>query len=245
MTFKDHFSKQSSTYSGFRPDYPPALYDYIFEHCSAKDLAWDCACGTGQAARGLAKAFHRVVASDASQGQLEQAEGPANVCFECFPAENSPFENQSVDLISVAQALHWFERGRFFDECKRVLRPRGLLAVWTYGPLEINPEADEIVYQGELAKYWPPERQLVEDSYKDIEFPFERVDRINEFEIKGALSLEQVLGYIKSWSAYQSYLKVNPDFDWTSVKKDLQPHWGRSEFVKVRWPITLILASDV
>lgn len=247
MTFKDHFSNQSLSYRDFRPSYPKELFDFIFELISEHVLAWDCACGSGQASSDIAKGFKQVIASDASQKQLEQASGSANVSFECFPAEKSPFENQSVDLITVAQALHWFQLETFFAECKRVLKPHAPLVVWSYGLSAINPDIDKLclaLYRDTLGKFWPPERQMVEDAYASIEFPFTQVKRHSQFSMQQAWSREQFIGYLSSWSATQAYKKACQENPLDAFEKELAFFWKASENKIIHWPLIVIEARD-
>jgi ubiquinone/menaquinone biosynthesis C-methylase UbiE len=138
MDFKDHFSRLAAQYSAFRPAYPPAIYDYLGQLCHERQSAWDCACGNGQAALALAERFQAVIATDASPQQLAAAPAHANVTYRVARAEESGIESQSVDLVTVAQALHWFDLDPFYGEVQRVLKPSGVLAVWTYGPLHVE-----------------------------------------------------------------------------------------------------------
>ena len=85
--------------------------------------------------------------------------------YRVAPAENSGIESGTVDLIMVAQALHWFDLDRFYAEARRVLKPNGILAASAYNLLQIDPAIDEVVnryYHEVVGPFWPPERKLVE-----------------------------------------------------------------------------------
>jgi ubiquinone/menaquinone biosynthesis C-methylase UbiE len=144
-TFKDHFSSQSGDYRKYRPVYPEALYKFLAEHSLAHDCAWDCATGNGQAAMGLAKHFMRVIATDASRQQLGYAMQENNIEYRCVRAEKTCIEQNSVDLITVAQALHWFDVDAFYQEARRVLKNQGVIAVWSYNLLSISVDIDQII----------------------------------------------------------------------------------------------------
>src|SRR6266516_1372482 len=173
--FKDHFSGHAVEYAKFRPRYPDILFESLGSISPQHQLAWDCATGNGQAAVGLARHFDRVIATDASAQQIASAEPNDRISYRVAPAEASGIDSASVDLILVAQALHWFDLDRFFKEAKRVLKENGVLAISSYNVLEIAPEIDAIIwefYRETTEPFWPPERELVETDSKDIKFPF-------------------------------------------------------------------------
>jgi ubiquinone/menaquinone biosynthesis C-methylase UbiE len=247
LTFKDHFSSQTQQYHDYRPNYPDSLFEHLFNLCEEHDVAWDCACGTGQASSALAIGFKQVVASDASASQIAQARGAVNIRFECFPAERSIFSEHSVDLISVAQALHWFEFDAFFKECKRVLKQGAPLVVWSYVLSEINENIDALVlelYQDVLGAYWPPERRLVENAYADIRFPFKQVQRLNDFQMQQRWSRAQFMGYLSSWSAVAQFQKVHYENPLGEFEKRLTHLWDEKSIKTIRWPLVLIVARD-
>jgi len=141
-TFKDHFSGHAADYAKFRPNYPPKLFDHLASISPQRELAWDCATGSGQAAVGLAEHFAKVIATDASAQQIESAQPHPSISYRVAPSEASGIDPDSVDLILVAQALHWFDMDRFFTEAKRVSKKGGILAVSTYTHVSSNPEID-------------------------------------------------------------------------------------------------------
>src|SRR5215475_11590766 len=126
MGFKDHFSRQAANYAKFRPRYRRELFDYLASIAPGRELAWDCGTGNGQAAVGLASVFDRVIATDASKKQIANAEPHNRVEYHVAPAENSGIPSGTIDLIMVAQALHWFDLDRFYGQAGRVLKPDGI-----------------------------------------------------------------------------------------------------------------------
>jgi SAM-dependent methyltransferase len=170
--FKDYFSRAAAAYASFRPRYPLSLFEYLGTCCARRELAWDCACGSGQATVDLARFFAQVVATDASASQIAAAAARSNVRYRVATAVASGLPDACADLVCVAQALHWFDLVPFYAEVRRVLRARGVLAVWTYGVLHV--EGDEIdarmqrFYWDTLGAYWPAERKLVEEGYRGL-----------------------------------------------------------------------------
>lgn len=241
-TFKDHFSTQSADYRAFRPRYPDDLYAYLAGLAPTRVLAWDCATGNGQAAVGLARHFDRVVATDASANQLAQAIAAPNVDYRQAPAERAPLDDAAVDLVLVAQALHWFDVDAFHREAARVLKSGGVIAEWSYNLLSIAPEIDAIVgrlYAETLAEYWPAERRLVDNCYRDLSFPFERIDA-PAFALSAQWNLRALTGYLLTWSAVQRYLAAHGRNPVEAVLPELAAAWGDSDGVRmVAWPLTL------
>src|SRR3954454_13612685 len=141
--FKDHFSSRAADYAAYRPTYPPELVDYLASVCPTSNLALDCGCGTGQLAVLLADRFKRVIATDASTQQIENAEPRERVTYRVAPAERSDLPDASADLVVAAQAAHCFDRPAFYAEARRVGRPGAVLALVTYGVMRgdavVNP----------------------------------------------------------------------------------------------------------
>jgi ubiquinone/menaquinone biosynthesis C-methylase UbiE len=162
---KDLFSQQAAEYAKYRPTYPHALYKCIFSHVHHFDCAWDCGTGNGQAAVALAKKFKQVIATDVSETQILHAQSRTNIIYQVCPAEKTPFSSHSFDLVTVAQALHWFDFDLFYPELKRVLKPHGLFAAWSYGLARVDPQVDRVIdffYDQLLAPYWDPRRRLID-----------------------------------------------------------------------------------
>ncbi|MGQ0738030.1 MAG: class I SAM-dependent methyltransferase [Bacteroidota bacterium] len=140
---KDNFSGLADIYAKYRPHYPAELFIFILSNISVKETAWDCATGNGQTAKDLAPHFKKVFATDISQKQLDHAPYLPNVIYAVQPAEQTDFPPDSFDLVTVSQALHWFRFDDFYKEVKRVLKPGGWIAAWTYSGVQVSPEIDE------------------------------------------------------------------------------------------------------
>jgi len=244
MIFSDHFSGNSKLYSSCRPGYPDDIFSWLAEQAPAKNAAWDCATGTGQAALGLAKHFRRVYATDASVAQIKAAIPAANIQYEVKSAEASGLAAHSMDLVTVAQALHWFDIQRFFDEALRVLVPSGVLAVWTYGVFTADDAAiDEVLqhfYRVEVGPYWPPERQWVDSGYKGIILPTQEIAS-PQYSMRLSWTMPQLLGYVATWSAvaqYRGRVGVDPV---PGLASELEKVWGgeANSARPLRWPLTL------
>lgn len=241
--FKDHFSGVSSTYATFRPNYPPELFNWLANLVPDRTLAWDCATGSGQAAIGLAKHFPRVIATDASAAQIASAEPHAGVEYRVASAEKSGLADGCADLVTVAQGLHWFDVDRFYAEARRVLKPDGLLAAWTYGIHTIENETiDRLTqhfYHAIVGPYWPPERKLVETGYRTLPFPFEE-NPAPAFRMEAHWSLPQLAGYLRSWSATSRYITENGDDPIEALEQALLPLWGDPGTLrKITWPLSI------
>jgi SAM-dependent methyltransferase len=241
MSFKDHFSAQAADYAIFRPGYPPELFDYLGTVVLSHQFAWDCGTGNGQAAVALALVFDRVIATDASEKQIANAEPRERVEYRVAPAENSGIESGTIDLIMVAQALHWFDLDRFYAEARRVLKPDGVLAASAYNLLHIEPAIDEVVnqyYYEVVGPFWPPERQLVEQ-FADLPFPFHKIDP-PKFEMTAQWNLDHLVGYLGTWSSTQRFIAAKGSDPLEQVTDELRNAWGDPQQTrKVIWPLTL------
>lgn len=242
LQFKDYFSQDSNAYQVYRPNYPKSLFDYLSSLVVENNLAWDCATGTGQAAVALSNYFSNVVATDASSEQINNAVLATNIDYQVGRAEQSDFEECSVDLITVAQSIHWFDLKAFYTEVNRVLKPNGVLAIWTYNLLKVSPEIDAIVnqiYYDELGDFWPKERQIIENNCKDIDFPMHSINA-PKIEMQANWNFEQFLGYLNTWSALklkQKSTHKNVIFDY---QPQLQKVWQDCDDKKtISWPLTL------
>ncbi len=237
-SFKDHFSTQSAGYARHRPHYPAELFAYL-AGLAGRRLAWDCATGNGQAAIALAGHFERVVATDASQAQIDAAIAHPAVSYRVAKAEASGLEDDSVDLVTVGQALHWFDTPRFFAEASRVLVAGGIVAAWCYELCSVSPACDSAVehlYTGIVGPFWPKERRLIEERYAGIEFPgIELVPPA--FEMKSQWTVDDMLGYLRTWSACQRYRRERGEDPVGLIDDELRRAWGTAPR-KVRWPLT-------
>lgn len=242
MSFADHFSGVSAAYAAFRPHYPDALFDFLAGVAPARNAAWDAGTGSGQAAVGLARHFKRVIATDASSSQIEHATPDPRINYRVCPAESSELNDRSIDLVTVAQALHWFDRPRFWEEVRRVLQPNGVIAVWTYVMIEIAPAIDEIVrrfYSGVVGPYWPPERRITEERYRTIEFPFAEF-AAPSFVIEQSVTLDDVAGYVRTWSATRAFIKRQGEDPVERLVSELGPAWGDPRQSRLgRWPVAM------
>ncbi len=228
MRFPDHFSGHASDYARYRPDYPDSLFDYLAAAAPARSLAWDCATGSGQAALPLAARFDRVVATDASERQIAEAARDPRIEYRVAFAESAGLPDGSVDLVTVAQALHWFDRARFWEEAARVLVRKGVLAVWAYDLLHVSPGVDAAVRR--LAReivgpWWPPERRAVDQGYRSIEFPFEEVFAPT-FVMEKAWTLSDLAAYLRTWSATRRYFASQGRDPVSLVEPELAAAWG-------------------
>lgn len=203
---KDRFSDIARQYSTFRPKYPKELYDFFFSHVQTFDLAWDAGTGNGQAAEVLAARFRQVYATDISSKQLEQAPARNNITY-AIAGEKTLLKERSVDLITVAQAIHWFDRPKFYEEVKRVGRPGCVIAAWVYGLLKVSPDIDPLIehfYKQVVGPYWDPERRIIDEELRTIDFPFNEIQS-PRFVMTSIWTLKQLEGYLNTWSAVKNY----------------------------------------
>jgi SAM-dependent methyltransferase len=242
MGFKDHFSGHAAAYTASRPSYPAELFAYLAGLAPARDLAWDCATGGGQAAADLAPLFRAVVATDASPQQVARARPHAKVLYAVARAEAPPLATASADLIVAAQALHWLDAPRFFAEARRVGKPGAVLACWCYGLNTIAPDLDAVLrhlYHDVLGPYWPPERRLVEAGYATIPFPFDELDP-PPFRMARRWGLPRFLDYLDTWSSAQRYRAATGADALDLVRDDLAAAWGDpGREREIAWPLSL------
>ena len=239
-SFKDHFSGHASSYAAFRPGYPDLLFSFLADCCANRQLAWDCATGNGQVARALAPFFKKIIATDASETQIEAAESDPKIDYRIASAEASGLEDSSVDLITVAQALHWFDIPGFFDEAQRVLTPGGVLAVWSYAHCFVDSDCDELINElseNIVGSYWPPERKMVDEGYRNIDLPMPSISS-PAFVMKAQWSVDEMLGYLMTWSSSQRYLKDCGSSPLALIEGRLRSIWGDGSR-EVTWPLKL------
>ncbi|CAN5214328.1 class I SAM-dependent methyltransferase [soil metagenome] len=243
MDFKDHFSTQAADYAKYRPDYPQELYDFMLLNGRGSHVAWDCGTGNGQVAVVLSDFFEYVVATDPSAKQIENAMPAPNVEYSVAPAEASGLPDNSVDLITVGQAVHWFDFERFYAEARRVAKPEALILIWGYGLHSINREVDAVInefYYHTIGSYWPPERKHLDNEYRDIPFPFQQID-VPPLVMEQQWTLEDVVGYLSTWSSVQAYIKANKTNPLQALWPKLSAAWGDKDLVQtVRWPLYTI-----
>lgn len=240
--FKDHFSEDSAGYAAHRPTYPTALVEYLADSAPDTGLALDCGCGTGQLSVRLATRFARVVATDASAAQIAQARAHSRIAYRIAPAERSGLGPGEADLVTVAQAAHWFDLPAFYAEVRRVARPHAVVALITYGVLHVEGAAEAVVqrfHRDTIGPYWPAERRHVEDGYRSLPFPFREI-AAPPLAIELSWRLSDLLGYVATWSAVgeaRRGLGLDP---LAGLATELAEVWGDPETARtVRWPLSL------
>jgi ubiquinone/menaquinone biosynthesis C-methylase UbiE len=245
---QDHFSSVSHQYATSRPTYPHALFQWLATVAPAHERAWDCACGSGQASGDLAERFSHVVATDLSAQQLAEAPRHPRVEYHVAVAESSGLPAASFDLVTVAQALHWFEHERFYAEVRRVLRPGGVLAAWCYGKGVVDhPAVDAVLqdfYHEVVGPYWKPERKLVEEGYRSLPFPQPEL-AVPDLSMALDWSLEALIGYTRSWSATALYIKTLGSDPVPALAGRLRAVWGDPAVLRhrIRWPLSIRASS--
>ncbi len=244
MEFRDHFSERPEGYLRHRPRYPDELYRHLSERAPSRRLAWDCATGNGQAAIGLVARFERVVATDASLAQLVHRRLHPRVRYWAAAAERPAIAAGSCDLVTVAQALHWLDRDRFYAEARRAARPGAVIAAWTYGLLSLGPPLDDAIerfFSWTVGPCWPPERRWVDEGYATLPFPFERLPAPT-LAIEAEWRLEELLGYLGTWSAVRAYRERHGRDPVAEVAAELERAWGAPDRRRrVRWPLHLLV----
>ncbi len=229
MQFADHFSTQAEDYAAYRPHYPPALFDWLAQQAPARRCAWDAGCGNGQASVALAGHFERVIGSDPSAAQIAATTPHPRIDYRVGAAEEAVFAAGSLDLICVAQALHWFDPTRFHPLARAALVEGGLIAAISYGLCRVDPEVDAVfqqLYEDILGPYWPAERVHVENGYRDLPFPWNELNPLPEFAMESQWDLAGYRGYLGSWSALQRYRKQIGEDPRQRIDAALAHAWG-------------------
>jgi ubiquinone/menaquinone biosynthesis C-methylase UbiE len=242
---KDNFSNQSSLYVQYRPTYPAELFEYILRFVNNKTTAWDCATGNGQAAIVLSKSFKKVIATDISHKQIANAEKADNIYYSVQPAEHTNIESSTVNLITVAQALHWFHFENFYAEVKRVAAENAFMAAWAYSLLQIDEHIDALIrdyHFNTLGKFWDAERKHVDDEYRNIPFPFEKLD-VPQFHIEQYWSIEDLQGYLNTWSALQHCISEKSENPIPGLIELIRPSWGTVTKRRIIFPVHLLLGA--
>jgi ubiquinone/menaquinone biosynthesis C-methylase UbiE len=227
-SFIDAFSDAAEEYANFRPAYPPTLFKTLAMLAPATHSAWDCGTGNGQAAVGLAEFFESIEATDASAEQIARAQPHPHVRYRAAPAEASGLTDNSVDLVSVAQALHWFDRDRFFAEAQRIARPGALMAVYGYNWFYITPTLDALTERFLLQpvmSFWSANNRLLWDGYRTIVFPFQEVTSPN-LAIHLTWTLDQLFDYYLTWSAPRRKIAADGDSFVRDARREFSVAWG-------------------
>ena len=240
---KDNFSSKSSSYAKYRPTYPQELYQFLKEKLDETEKAWDCGTGNGQVAGALAKFFKEVEATDISQQQLDNAIRQPNIHYSVQAAEKTNFPDHNFDLITVAQAIHWFNFEAFYKEVERVLKPDGIIAVIGYSLFKSNPGTDEVIlkfYHDIVGPFWDEERKYLDKKYKTIPFPFIEIES-PRFEQEYQWTFAHLIGYLKTWSAVKHYEKANGENPVDLIQDELKTTFGAKN--KVVFPILFRLGK--
>ncbi len=239
---KNWFDQGGQAYAAFRPQYPSAIASYLATLVAETKLALDVGCGSGQLTRLLAAKFDNVIGVDPSADQIAHAVQCANVSYQCSPAEKLELSDESADLITAAQAAHWFDLPKFFNEVRRVGRTNGVLALISYGVLDLEPDLNERFqhfYSNEIASFWPPERKLVDSGYSTIDFPFaER--KPASMAIRLYWNLAEFLGYLSTWSAVRQASEVGRGDVLHHFADDMAKCWGDADARRlIVWKINM------
>jgi len=235
----DNFSTGGRDYALFRPESPKEIFDFLYNHVKNFDSAWDCGTGNGQIASNLAERFTTVYGTDISEDQLAHAAKKDNIIYKKERAEQTSLPDKSIDLITVGQAIHWFDFQPFYEEIRRVAKPGAFFAAWTYSLLRLTAEVDTVIdhfYYDITHKYWDKERDYVDAQYKTIPFPFQEV-QAPDIQIIKHYSLEQLIGYLRTWSGVRHYIKQEKKDPTELVMADLEKAWGPKALLEVRWPV--------
>ena len=240
---KDRFSERAKAYALFRPRYPDELYQYVLAHTSGRDAAWDVGTGNGQVARVLANHFHHVLATDISESQLHEASQASNIDYQISSASRCPSPGHSFDLITVGQALHWFDLNGFFSEVDRVAQPAATVAVWGYSLCSVSSEIDPMLnhfYHEVVGPYWDAERKSVDDHYRSFSFPGHWTEITSPvFFMVFEWGLDQMAGYLSTWSAVRNFFKAEQRDPVAPLLTKFIPHWPQVQ--RVRFPLFLRL----
>jgi hypothetical protein len=240
MTFHDHFSEQAKEYARHRPTYPEDMFDYLASLAPARELAWDCGTGNGQAAIALAEKFRHVIATDASAAQIKNAFPHEKVEYRIEPSEKTSLQAGSVDLITVGTAVHWFDFESFYAEVRRVGKVNAVIAVWAYNLPVIDAKVDqwlEIFDRKTLAGYWPERLRYLDRGYQALPFPFEEIQP-PPFEMEAKWDLTAMVGFLASWSGVRKFIEAQGESAFEVQVKELEGIWGeKTQTKKIRWPL--------
>ena len=231
MSVIDLFSDKSDLYAAARPQYPQELYEFLASCVNTRERAWDCGAGNGQASIALAEYFREVYAIDVSDRQIANAIPKNNVFYLVQPAEKTNFPNAYFDAVTVAQALHWFDIERFWSEVKRVLKKGGIFSAWCYSWLSVSSSIDLVIKEGILdiiESYWSPRIQLIHNSYRNIDFPFEPI-QAPPIEMEISWTLAELLAYMHTWSATRQCMQQQGTKFFEALRDNLLPVWGNPE----------------
>lgn len=242
VKFKDYFSQHAGAYAQARPTYPAELFRFLASLTLEHELAWDCATGNGQAAVALANYYQQVLASDASQAQIQHAVAHEGVRYFVCPSESSDIAAHRVDLITVAAAIHWFDLEKFYPEARRVLKNGGVIAAWSYAFAKINDTVDPLMQRlahSILKDYWPVENRLVWNKYAELPFPFEEI-KTPAIACTADWNLSELTNYLSTWSAAQRFISANGSNPIEEIFADLTDAWGDPDSrMNIHWELAI------
>lgn len=234
MEYKNLFNINSELYSRIRPQYPKELYTYLNSLCTEHKSAWDCACGNGQVSKDLILYFDKIYATDVSENQIKNAIEVDGIEYSFQSSETTNFQNNTFDLICVAQALHWFDYDKFWPEVKRVLKKNGIFAAFGYSWFSIENNIDLIIrkeFLEKISSYWAPQNKILWDHYSKISFPFAKLD-IPDIEMIVEYNLDELFTYMQSWSATRLYIEENDDNFYFEAYEKVKKAWGEPNIKK-------------
>lgn len=240
QAFADHFSAHAAEYAAYRPHYPQALFHWLAEISPGTQLAWDAGTGNGQVAHGLVTRFARVVATDASAEQVANASPHARITYK-VTSYDSGIAHGAAQLVTVGQALHWFDLEAFTAESRRVLQADGVLAAFAYGRNRITPEIDELVrhhHDVTLGEFWPREHWLIYEEYRSLELPIKELAS-PPLELREEWTLERFVGFLRTWSGTQRSIATRGDTEVVAFEADLARRWGSVPKRTVTWPMVI------
>lgn len=240
-----HFAPVAQSYARYRLTYPPALFEWLASLAPSRERAWDCGCGNGQAALGLVDYFDEIVATDAGDSQIASATAHPKVRYRVAPAEDAGLDDDSIDLVLVAQALHWFDLPQFYQEVRRVARPGAVIAAVTYGLMRARPDLQAVIerfYNGAIHPYWPPERAHVDDGYARLDFPFAAVAPPAPpapMTVRRDMTVDDLCGFFGTWSAVTRYRQATGKDPVADLRPALQAVWGTAAAEVFHWPLRM------
>jgi len=242
---KTYFDDKAALYAAARPSYPPELFAYLASLTQDHTAAWDCATGNGQAALGLAQHFTRVDATDVSENQLANAFTHPQIKYAVHPAEGVPFEDNTFDLINVAQALHWFDFETFWPEVKRVAKPGAMFACYCYAWTTLDPNIDRLVeslIKDKVQSHWAPNNQMCWTGYANVDFPFDPL-AAPKFELRNTWSVEQFLDYMHTWSAVRRCMAAEGEGFFNHASQEIKKAWGPEKLREAVTPLFLVVGK--
>jgi SAM-dependent methyltransferase len=232
------YSSYAMQYAQSRPGYPEKLFVYLASLVEQHELAWDCATGNGQAALSLTKFFKKIIATDISSDQINHAIKHQQIEYKVCSAEQSGLDNNSIDLVTIASAIHWFNLDRYYNEVQRIIKSGGILAAWTYHVGYVEPPFDKLFlhfYTDILSPYFGARAKLVDEKYSKINLPGKHID-VTDFYVSANWKLFNMLNFINSWSGTQQYIKENEKNPVDLISKELEQIWGDPEKIHtIRW----------